>query len=129
MPCMVPTLTPATMPPYIPPELAGERAERIQAMDARLHEVIGDAMDEEADEADNDDTLFDFQPGPEEQLTMVEYGSILVEHREFVEYFNRVQLSPGDEGYVMNIIQLHRNGFDVLMRQLWECLLQLRIAQ
>ena len=98
-------------------------------MDARLHEVLGDAVDEETDEEEDDDTLFDFQPGPEEQLTMVEYGSIIVEHREFVEHFNKVQLAPGDEGYVMNIIQLHRNGFDVLMRQLWEFMQQLGIAQ
>jgi hypothetical protein len=48
--------------PYTPPEFAGERAERIQAMDARLQEVLGDAVEAEEDDEDEeeDDAPFDF---------------------------------------------------------------------
>src|SRR5215212_94569 len=38
--------------PYVPSELIGERSERIQAMDARLQEVLGDAVEEDEDEDD-----------------------------------------------------------------------------
>jgi hypothetical protein len=116
--------------PYIPPEFIGERTERIQAMDARLQEVLGDAVEDEEDEDDNDDRLFDFQPGPDEQILLAEYGSIIVEHRWFVDQMNQVQLHAGDDGYVMNIIHLHSNGFDSLMMLLWDTLqARLRKAQ
>jgi hypothetical protein len=117
--------------PYIPPELTRERAERIQAMDGRLQEVLGDAVEvEDEDKAGDDERLFDFQPSPEEQVKMAEYGSIIVEHRWFVEHLNQVQLAAGDDGYVMNLIQVHTTGFDVVMRRLWELLQDhLRLAQ
>lgn len=105
--------------PYIPPELMRERTERIQAMDARLQEVLGDTVEADEEDDENEDELYDFQPGPDEQIMLVEYGSIIVEHREFVEQMNQVQLHPGDDGYVMNIIQLHSNGFDAVMGLLW----------
>src|SRR5262245_10591685 len=32
---------------YVPPEVAHERTERLQAMDAKLKEILGDSVDEE----------------------------------------------------------------------------------
>jgi len=116
--------------PYIPQEFVGERTERILAMDARLQEVLGDAVEDiDEDDADEDES-FDFQPHAGEQIRMVEYGAIMVEHRWFVEQMNQVQLAPGDDGYVMNIIQLHSNGFDAVMGLLWDILNnRIRLAQ
>jgi hypothetical protein len=122
----------ASMPaPYIPPEFVSARAERIQAMDARLHEVLGDAVEvEDADEDEEDEDLFEFEPDANEQITMAESGSIIVEWRDFVGDMNPVQLSDGDEGYVMNIVPHYFDGFDELMRMLYECLTErLRMAQ
>jgi hypothetical protein len=114
---------------YIPPELIGERTERIQAMDARLQDVLGDAVDADEDE-DEEEHEFDFQPDSDEQIMLVEYGSIIVEHRWFVDQMNGVQLAEGDDGYVMNIIQRHTDGFDALMGMLWRTLnTRLRMAQ
>jgi len=36
-----------------------------------------------------------------------------------VDEFNHVQMFDGDDGVVMNIIQLHSNGFDVVMQMIW----------
>jgi hypothetical protein len=83
-----------THAPYVPPEFAGERAERIQAMDARLQEVLGYAVetednDEEEDEEEDEDP-FEFQPSADEQITMIEYGAIIYEWRAFAESMNLV---------------------------------------
>jgi hypothetical protein len=118
-----------THAPYVPPEFAGERAERIRAMDDRLQEVLGDAVEAE-DEDEEDEELFAFQPGADEQITMVEYGAIIYEWREFVDSINPVQLAPGDRGVVMNIVQHDFGGFDDLMVMLYDCLMdRLRQAQ
>ena len=120
--------------PYIPPEFVGERAERIEAMDARLQDVLGDILDvddeeDDDEEDDNGDTADDFLACPEEQIVMVEYGSIMTEYRNFVDAFNAVQLSEGNDGSVRNIIQLHRDGFDAVMRLLWGALQESLQAQ
>jgi hypothetical protein len=115
--------------PYVPPEVAGERAERILAMDARLEEVLGDAVEADAEEdgeEEEGDAEHDFRPDAEEQVMMAEYGDIIVEYRSFVEDFNPIHLSEGDDGVVMNIIQLHLDGFDAVMRALWEWLCEHR---
>jgi hypothetical protein len=117
--------------PYTPPEFTGERVERIQAMDARLQEVLGDAVEvEDEDDEDEDDTSFDFEPGADEQITMIEYGAIIYEWSDFVQTMNHVQLGPGDRGVVMNIVQHDFGGFDDLMVMLYQCLMEcLRKAQ
>jgi hypothetical protein len=124
---MSPERVAPTHAPYVPPECTGEHAERIQAMDARLQEVLGVAVEVE-DEAD--DTALDFQPSADELITMIEYGAIIYEWAEFVREMNPVQLGPGDGGVVMNIVQDHFNGFDELMAALYRCLMELlRTAQ
>jgi hypothetical protein len=117
----------ASHAPYTPPEVVGERTERLLAMDARLEAVLGDAV--EGDDGDDDDEEedgdgFDFEPTPEEQIMMVEYGSIIVTYREFVEALNPLRLGEGDDGVIQNIIQLHYNGFDVVMRVFWDWLVK-----
>jgi hypothetical protein len=108
---------------YIPPELVGERSERIQAMDARLQEVLGDAVDaDDDDDSEDEDESFDFQPGADEQIYMVEYGSIILEHRDFVEDMNTVQFWDGADGWLLNIVHKNIYGFDSLMSLLWETL-------
>ena len=104
--------------PYMPPEVAGERADRMLAMDARLEAVLGDAVDVEDDEDDEDDEAF--QPSPADLVTLVEYGRIIAKHRAFVDAFNTLHLWPGDDGCVMNIIQRHHDGFDQVMRLVWD---------
>jgi hypothetical protein len=115
---------PADRAPYMPSEFSGEHFERLREMDMRLQAVLGDTLDEDdGEENDSDDSsLFDFEPSPEEQITMAEYGSIIVEHRWFVEEFNKVQLGAGEEDYAGNWIQLHHNGFEEVMRALWKTL-------
>jgi hypothetical protein len=119
-----------THAPYVPPEFASERAERIHAMDARLQEVLGDTVEAEDDDEEENDDPFEFQPSADEQITMIEYGSIIVEWSEFVAGMNPVHLAPGDRGLVMNIVQHHFGGFDELMVMLYDCLMdRLRAAQ
>ena len=116
--------------PYIPPEFIGERTELIQAMDARLQEVLGDAVEEDEDDTEEDTHDFDFQPGADEQIYMVEYGSIILEHRDFVEDMNTVQFWDGDDGQLLNIVHKNIYGFDALMTLLWDMLqTRLRAAQ
>jgi hypothetical protein len=125
-----PTNESLTHAPYVPPEFTGERSERIQAMDARLQEVLGDAVEVEDEEEDGDEDSFDFQPSADEQVTMIEYGAIIYEWSDFVDAMNPAQLGPGDHGVVMNIVQHYFGGFDDLMVMLYECLMeQLRKAQ
>jgi hypothetical protein len=110
--------TVADRAPYVPCELTGERAERIQAMDARLQEVLGDSVDvdEMAEEEDEEEQeAFHFEPDAGEQVLMVEYGSIIYEHREFVGDVNQMKL--GDE-WMLNIINHTFWGFDHLMEDL-----------
>jgi hypothetical protein len=113
--------------PYVPPEVAGERAERIQAMDARLQEILGDAVahddGDEADDVEGGDTSFDFQPSADEQITMIGYGAIICAWSDFVGDMNPVRLGDGDRGVVMNIVQHHFGGFGELMAMLYECLM------
>jgi hypothetical protein len=117
--------------PYVPPEFAGERSERIQAMDARLHEVLGDTVEVvDEDEEEADDTSFDFEPSADEQITMIEYGAIIYEWSDFVENMNLVRLGEGDRYVMMNIVQHYFGGFDDLMVMLYDCLMErLRTAQ
>jgi hypothetical protein len=122
---------PPTHAPYVPPEFMGARAERIQAMDARLQEVLGDAVETD-DEQEDDDETFDFQPSADEQITMIEYGALICQWSDFVDAMNVVQLDPeaGDRGIVMHIVQHWLGGFDELMTMLYDCLMQrLRHAQ
>jgi hypothetical protein len=89
----------------------------------QLGYAIGNAVEvEDADE--EDDAEFEFQPGADEQITMIEYGAIIYEWSDFVEHMNPVQLGPGDKGVVMNIVQHHFGGFDELMVMLYECLME-----
>jgi hypothetical protein len=61
---------------------------------------------------------------------MVEYGSIILEHRDFVEDMNTVQFWDGDDGWLLNIVHKNIYGFDSLMTLLWDTLqTRLRAAQ
>jgi hypothetical protein len=116
-----------------PQGFAGERTERIQAMDARLQKVLGDAVEVgEADDVGEDDDAEEFSPSADEQITMIEYGAIIYEWSAFVAQMNPVQIAPdaGDRGVVMNIVQHWFGGFDELMSMLYDGLMdRLRHAQ